>query len=445
MTILIGVFNNIVSHLAYRRIDCWSLFHKLYEDIPVPTPHRGRCVARVVALLVEWKLLYGGDSGGRGYLQLLRSAIDHFCAAKTQSEDGALHRYRIRKCVCRLFVACVDRRGLLVKLGYLGKPDDPETIGKVIAAQDVETELLPLAAFDGDDQLVKELLARGADVTFTSDLFGTALYAASLKGNESLVNLFLEHGAPVNTEAGNLGEAIQAAATAGSTQCVRRLLSAGADIQTAGSRGYREPLILATIHWDVSMMRLLLENGASYEETYQLAVDMSIQGGLYAPPLAAAAAIGNNDAIRLLLDHGAKVNDHNNEGMTALNLAARAGHESTVLFLIENGADTTGSRKVAERDGGNGSEDGHAEFEGPWESLLHSAAFGGSEKLVNLALELGYDVQGLSYREDARYTPLWYAAEGRHFAILQLLMAHGAYVRDPGDYPDPIYGRKMWL
>jgi hypothetical protein len=95
MNFLIGSFNNIVSHLAYRQLDNRSLSYKLNDD--------------TAALLVEWKLLYGGDSGRGGYLQLLRSAIDRFCAAKTQSEDATLHLYRISKCVCRLSVACVER------------------------------------------------------------------------------------------------------------------------------------------------------------------------------------------------------------------------------------------------------------------------------------------------------------------------------------------------
>ncbi|KAF8251532.1 ankyrin repeat protein [Wilcoxina mikolae CBS 423.85] len=52
-------------------------------------------------------------------------------------------------------------------------------------------------------------------------------------------------------------------------------------------------------------------------------------------------------AMRLLLENGAKINDTNREGQTALHVAAGAGQEEAVRFLCEMGADVD----IADKEG----------------------------------------------------------------------------------------------
>lgn len=56
------------------------------------------------------------------------------------------------------------------------------------------------------------------------------------------------------------------------------------------------------------------------------------------PPLIAAAWNGHDDVIRLLLDHGAKIDRRDSSGNTALNAALLHGHDSTAQLLLARGA-----------------------------------------------------------------------------------------------------------
>ena len=55
-----------------------------------------------------------------------------------------------------------------------------------------------------------------------------------------------------------------------------------------------------------------------------------------------AAMKGHVDAARVLLEHGAAVNDREKEeGWTALHWAAARGHDQVVALLLSHGADYT--------------------------------------------------------------------------------------------------------
>ena len=62
--------------------------------------------------------------------------------------------------------------------------------------------------------------------------------------------------------------------------------------------------------------------------------------GGYEPPLKRAVIGGDGQIVRFLLENGAKVNDQDDEGLTALYLAARAGHYELLPMLADEfGAD----------------------------------------------------------------------------------------------------------
>lgn len=81
-------------------------------------------------------------------------------------------------------------------------------------------------------------------------------------------------------------------------------------------------------HQDV--VRYLLENGANVE-------DHNENGHT---PLMEAASAGHVALARILLAHGAGINTHSNEFKeSALTLACYKGHLDMVRFLLEAGAD----------------------------------------------------------------------------------------------------------
>jgi ankyrin repeat protein len=54
-----------------------------------------------------------------------------------------------------------------------------------------------------------------------------------------------------------------------------------------------------------------------------------------------AARHGNDKVAKMLLDNGAVVDVKNEDGMTPLHVAAMSGHEKVVVVLLEKGASTS--------------------------------------------------------------------------------------------------------
>jgi hypothetical protein len=68
-------------------------------------------------------------------------------------------------------------------------------------------------------------------------------------------------------------------------------------------------------------------------------VDIEERGGAsVCTPLHVASAMGNDEVVLLLLEHGAEVSARNNKGGTPLHYAARQGHFETLRFLLHTGA-----------------------------------------------------------------------------------------------------------
>src|SRR3989304_543697 len=101
-----------------------------------------------------------------------------------------------------------------------------------------------------------------------------------------------------------------------------------------------------------------------------LLVSMAMTG--CATPLHIAAARGDINAVKALLEQRADVNKRDKNSSTPLHEAASKGHANIVRLLIEKGADVNAKSKV-----------GH--------SPLHLAAFAGSLESVRLLVEKGAD------------------------------------------------------
>uniref|UniRef100_A0A9J8APR5 Ankyrin repeat domain 50-like n=1 Tax=Cyprinus carpio carpio TaxID=630221 RepID=A0A9J8APR5_CYPCA len=155
-------------------------------------------------------------------------------------------------------------------------------------------------------------------------------------------------------------------------------------------------------------VRALLDSGISVNRT-----DPSDGRTL----LAAAAHAGLVDVAALLLCRGADPLLNDNQGQTALTLAARQGHVGVLQVLLdwvrEQGSKRPTAQALLE----------HVDSEG-W-TALRSAAWGGHKEAVRLLLEAGADIDGCD--SDGR-TALRAAAWGGHEEILLTLLDHGAQV-----------------
>jgi ankyrin repeat protein len=108
------------------------------------------------------------------------------------------------------------------------------------------------------------------------------------------------------------------------------------------------PFLRAALCGDVEVMKLLLAHGA----------DSGIPTNDHTTPLMAAAGVGYTDgfihdrseeetieAMKMIVDLGAKVNDANDAGLTALHGAAHKASLAEIQFLVDHGADLAAKDK----------------------------------------------------------------------------------------------------
>lgn len=179
----------------------------------------------------------------------------------------------------------------------------------------------------GHLEIANELLAHGADVDATNNNEETALLHASQGGHVEIVNALLAHGADVNAKGNIGGTALMMAAHFDHLDVVKALIAGGADLDAKNIDG-TSALFMAAATNHSTVMKELLDNGAD--------VNTTMNDGFTA--LMKASQHGA-EAARELIAHGAAVNAKNSQGYTALMLASAKGNAVVVEDLITHGAD----------------------------------------------------------------------------------------------------------
>lgn len=123
------------------------------------------------------------------------------------------------------------------------------------------------------------------------------------------------------------------------------------------------------------------------------------------PPLVLAIREGSREVVATLLRHpGTDLERQALNGNTALMMAAFKRDEDVVRALLAKGA------KVNQ----------------PGWSALHYAAAGGDDKITQLLIERGAQLDALSPRASGAFTPLMLAAREGYETTARLLLARGA-------------------
>ena len=159
-----------------------------------------------------------------------------------------------------------------------------------------------------------------------------------------------------------LDPALWTAAKDGRAGEVRRLLAEEVDIAFQTS-----PLLQALLHGEEEVVRVLLEHGA----------DASAKDSAGATPMHHVRRAGVLPML-LLLEKGAEVSAKRMDGSTPLHFAAAGGHEAMVLILLEHGAEVS-----SKMDGGY--------------TPLHAAAYRGHETVARVLLHMGADLQSKTH------------------------------------------------
>jgi ankyrin repeat protein len=169
-----------------------------------------------------------------------------------------------------------------------------------------------------------------------------------------------------------------------------KTLADSQDVNARDSRG-ATPLMYAAAFGNAEQVKLLLESGA----------DVNAQNAFHATALIWAG--GDAVKSRMLIEHGADVNVRTQQERTPLMAAAkRNGNGALVRLLLEKGADV----------------------KTPGDTPLIQAAQSGDVEIMRTLIERGANVNCISPRLGE--TPLMYAAASDNVEAVRLLLAKGA-------------------
>lgn len=153
-----------------------------------------------------------------------------------------------------------------------------------------------------------------------------------------------------------LGQVLREAALNGDISSIRQLTDAGVDINLNDEEG-RTPLMFAAFNGHHEIVALLLEKGAfvdmhdsfnrtallyaatgPFPETVELLLKHDadpnvVDNDEHFTPLMHAAAEGNIQVVRILLEHGARKDLTDIDGDNALSFAQENGHDKIVAIL----------------------------------------------------------------------------------------------------------------
>lgn len=183
--------------------------------------------------------------------------------------------------------------------------------------------LLILAAKNSDVILVRKLIGAGADVNTTTGNGGTALMFAAIRGDIETQTALLDAGADVNAVGGFDWTALMVATVKGHIDAVRQLLASGADPNLRDIYGWT-PLMRAVYEDRERVVQALLE---------QSDVQLNARNDQGATALYLAAVQGNEPLTRALLLAGADARIGDRDGRAPENVAAAAGHETIARLL----------------------------------------------------------------------------------------------------------------
>ncbi|KAH8430510.1 ankyrin repeat domain-containing protein [Aspergillus melleus] len=227
-----------------------------------------------------------------------------------------------------------------------------------------------------------------------SGFHGTALQAAAVTGNAKIVAMLIEAGADINDIDWFGQTPLHRAAYYGHSVVVTLLLAKGADIEAIDREG-RSPILLAASmgHREIfaCLLTLATESGTnSVVQEQQL--------------LHSASRYGHIGIIEHLMAERNIVERLDDNGQTALFIAASNGQCPTVRFLIDKGSDI--HHRAHDR-----------------RTALHFAAESGHDDVARLLLKFGANMLAV---DNSGQSALHYAASNGHSKVVYLLMEQGA-------------------
>uniref|UniRef100_A0A671RV48 Ankyrin-3-like n=1 Tax=Sinocyclocheilus anshuiensis TaxID=1608454 RepID=A0A671RV48_9TELE len=256
---------------------------------------------------------------------------------------------------------------------------------------------LHMAARAGQANVVKFLVANGADVDAKAKDDQTPLHISSRLGKPDIVQQLLQHGASPDATTTSGYTPLHLAARDGHRDMASILLDNGASLGITTKKGFT-PLHVAAKYGKIEVAKLLLQKRAP--------PDAAGKSGL--TPLHVAAHYDNQKVALLLLDQGSSPHAAAKNGYTPLHIAAKKNQMEIATTLLEYGADTNATTRQGI-------------------SPLHLAAQEGNVDMVTLLLARE---TAINLGNKSGLTPLHLAAQEDKVNVSEVLVNHGATI-DP--------------
>lgn len=315
---------------GYQAIVLQLLEHGAFvdaADVNTGTPLFFACQEGHEAIVAAL-LLYGANVN-----QPCAHATTPLCIAATRGHQGVVDH--LLEHGASVDAADGDGRTPLHSAAQFGHPDIVAALLPLTTNVDPRDKdgVMPLhlAARYGHAEVVK-LLASVAHIDAVDGAGSAPLHFAATFGRQDVVVELLERGANPNATDTNGCTPLHGAVGGNHHSTVTELLQRGADANAANSNGWT-PLHCASDSGDVAIVLDILSHAP--------VVDAQTVDGL--TPLLFAAQNGNAAVAQALLAHGVSVDAKTLSGITALQVAANQGHLDVVATLLAHQADPNAS------------------------------------------------------------------------------------------------------
>ncbi|OAF69856.1 hypothetical protein A3Q56_02387 [Intoshia linei] len=308
-------YTDVVKFLLMYIKDCKCLEYELYSALMETSMDGHIEVAKLlleagspVNVIIdgfESPLMLAICSGNNKYVSIL---LDHGAFIDEINEDGNTP----------LMEACREGNEYVVSL-LLSRGADTG-----IQAANIGETALTIAASSGYLDIVRLLVAIGAEIDQCTNDYTTALMEACQMDHVGIGRFLLEKGANVNAKTNTQRCALHMSADGGSGELIQLLINYNANLEDFDEFG-TNPLIIAANCGNLIVVKLLVKNGVNVNSC-------EMDGGMTA--LMAAVISGYENVVEYLISEGADTSVKINDNRTLLIEAVKNNHLNIVKFLL---------------------------------------------------------------------------------------------------------------